>query len=559
MVVRPPPKWKVASSSLATPVSQSRRSCSRAAALCCQEETRCAASNNRAIVYYPQLKTPWYKQAWFLGLFLGNFAGLLLLCGSSPIPRRFLESAFPYTAFGYYFGDFFIIAGTVFGMFVGPAIVSGAAGRSYMFAGLLPLLLFFMWDFVAVIVAPFPINLSGGVIMLTLIICWGISLCPSYMIRRYRRRRREPVLPVAVYVPKPLPRRRLVAASLITFGTALVLLGWYNFNHLVTPRIEVRTSWPLGATTEAHIPIVVHDRNLYITARLNGKEELCRVDTGANSVEWPRRLHLRGSMTKEYGQSCGPTEECVDTQTMVLPYVRIGGCEVNSLPTEVVGADLDPLSISKPAYADNAVNLGNVAFVQTVFTVDYRKKELILRPPKYDFTRQQRRAGDRVLQMKWMSDFSDKERENKFSGFPAIQVSLAGALFWCALDTGWGAPEIGLTEDFVSRHPSVGHVKHDLAQFGDLHGSMQVERLHDLHVTLPCLWPPHTAPISLRMNGLVTPTLYGGEGVIGLALMERYRITIDYGRRRVLLEPYAPVKSQIMQEKTATKAKPTGI
>ncbi len=88
-----------------------------------------------------------------------------------------------------------------------------------------------------------------------------------------------------------------------------------------------------------------------------------------------------------------------------------------------------------------------------------------------------------------------------------------------------------------------------------MHSSAQVERLHDLNVTIPCSWPPHTAPISLKMDGLVTPTLYGGEGVIGLALMKRYRITIDYQRRRVLLEPYAQAGPGQKQEKALPKAK----
>ena len=508
-------------------------------------------------MYYPQLKTPWYKQAWFLGLFLGNFAGLLLLCGSSPIPRRFLEAAFPYTAFGYYFGDFFIIAGTVFGMVVGPAIVSGAAGRSYLFAGLLPLFLFFVWDLVAVLAARFPINLSFGVIIITLIICWGISLFPTYMVRRYRWRRREIGLPIAVPAPRPLLQRQFVAASLITSSTALLLLGWYNLKHPLPLTVDMQAKLLSGA--EARVPLIEHENRLYVKTWLDDKQVLCRVDTGMNTVEWPRRLHLRGNPTKEYGQSCDPIGGCIDTQRVVLPLVRIGSYEVTNLPTEVLGIDMNPLSPFELTEGDKNATLGNVAFIQTVLTIDYRGKELIIRPPKYDFTRQQRGARDRVLQMRWTTDYPNKERESKLYGYPAVRVSLAGASFLCVLDTGWDGTEIGLTENFVSRHPSVQHAKHDLTQFGALHSSAQAERFHDLDVTLPCLWPPHTAPISLRMNGLVTPTLYGGEGAIGLALMERYRITIDYGRRRVLLEPYAPVKSQIMQEKTATKAKPTGI
>lgn len=136
---------------------------------------------------------------------------------------------------------------------------------------------------------------------------------------------------------------------------------------------------------------------------------------------------------------------------------------------------------------------------------------------------------------------------------------LADSSFWCTLDTGWAGPELGLTDDFVKHHPSLKEAKHDLFQFNAMHTSAPVERLHDLNVTLPCLWPPHVTPISLRMDGLVTPTLYGGEGVMGFALMERYRVTIDYGRRRVLLEPYAQETPGQKQEKTPPKAKRTRI
>lgn len=176
-----------------------------------------------------------------------------------------------------------------------------------------------------------------------------------------------------------------------------------------------------------------------------------------------------------------------------------------------------------------------------------------------DFTRQNRKADDRVLQMRWTTDDAGEEQESNLYGWPAVRASLAGASFWCTLDIGWGGPELGLTDNFVKRHPSVRQAKHDLIPLNAMHSSAQVERLHDLNITIPCLAPPHVKPISLTLDGSVTPTLDGdyeeGEGVIGLALMKRYRITIDYGRRHVLLEPYAQDGPGQKQEKTLPKAK----
>ncbi len=142
-------------------------------------------------------------------------------------------------------------------------------------------------------------------------------------------------------------------------------------------------------------------------------------------------------------------------------------------------------------------------------------------------------------------------------------MALAGASFWCILDTGWGRPELGLTDNFVKRHPSIRQAKRDLTPLNATHSSAPVERLHNLKVTIPCLAPPLAKPISLTLGGAVTPTLDGDDkekrGVIGLALMRRYRITIDYQRRRVLLEPYAQDAPGKKQEKTFPKAKQRAI
>ena len=563
MVVRPPPKWKVASSSLATPVSESRRSCSRAAALCCQEETRCAASNNWAIVYYPQPKTPWYKQAWFLGLFLGNFAGLLLLCGSSPIPRRFLESAFPYTAFGYYTGDLLDFMGRVLGVLVLPAVLTCIARRFYAWWGLLPVSLFLLWIAAGNIVSH---TLSSvfdpfwGIPVVALLF-WIVSSLPLSLFRFLRQRHRKTVTAFLNPAPqRPFPRWLSITALSVPL-LAIVILGWYNIKHPLHFSVDLKTHWSTGK--EASVPLIEIGHELYVKARLNDKEELCLLDTGADSVEWSRDLHIEGRLTSRRNQSCDVLGACVAAQVVVLPRVRIGGYEITNLPTTML--DNDPRLFTPPQGpgGGDKLLLGNPAFVMTVLTVDYKNAVMIIRPPGYDFTQQPRKVGERVIQMGWTTSASNEVWERYFFGTPSIRMSLAGASFWCTLDTGWGGSDLGLTSDFVEHHSSIRQARRDLTFLNATHSFAQVECLHNLNVTIPCLSPPLTKPISLTLGGEVTPTLDGdddgGEGAIGIALMERYRITIDYGRRRVLLEPYAPVKSQTMQEKTATKAKPTGI
>ena len=197
--------------------------------------------------------------------------------------------------------------------------------------------------------------------------------------------------------------------------------------------------------------------------------------------------------------------------------------------------------------------LGNTAFVQTVLTVDYKKAQLIIRPPQYDFLRQPRKPGDRVLEMGWTCHYSDEDWRKSCYGTPAIEATLGSAPFWCTLDTGAGGSEICLTQALVENTPFIKQKRHDVSSLNATSSSAQVERLYNLNVKFPCLVPRRIPPVALSLNGLVTPTLKsdpaGGIGVIGFPLMQRYRITIDYGRGRILLEPYQKVKNTKKQEK----------
>jgi fatty acid desaturase len=56
-----------------------------------------------------------------------------------------LETAYPYSAFGYYTGDFVAMAGLILGMTVFPAVLVLTARRLYALWGLLPSLLVNLW------------------------------------------------------------------------------------------------------------------------------------------------------------------------------------------------------------------------------------------------------------------------------------------------------------------------------------------------------------------------------------------------------------------------------
>jgi len=373
-----------------------------------QQETRRVAPNRAAVVSSSPSKTSWDKRSWFLGLFLGNFAGLLLFCGSYPTSRRFMEVAFPYTALGYYTGDFLIVLGPVLGALISPAVMTHIAKRFYALWGLLPLFLLTLWVVVGHI-APHTVSSAFDhiwVLPLVVLLCWGIASFPIALFRFFRQRHRGP----AASTLDPAPRRLLpwwgrIIGSL-TPVIPLAMIGWYNLKHPPHFQFDIKMSGLSDGPVR--VPLVKKNNGLYVKAWLNDTEEVCQLDTGDNGVDWPRDLHVEGKSTSRQGQSCDVLGGCVATQTIVLPRIRIGGYEITNLPTEM--SDNDPGLFASPQRpdADDEPLLGNPAFVMTGLTVDYKNAVMIIHPPEYDFIRQRRRAGDRILQMGWTTSTSDE-------------------------------------------------------------------------------------------------------------------------------------------------------
>lgn len=501
-----------------------------------------------------------------LGLALGNFVGLLLLCGGLPLSRRFVEAAFPYSAFGYYAGDFLVFLSLVLGTFVFPAILSSIAKRLYALWGLLPIFLLVLWLVAGCISAHRLLSLLDPpwALPISIAVCWAIASFPISLFRFLRRRYKQNATSVSNAVSTkpalgPMWRQICFLVPLILILLAGIL-GWHNLSHPKHFSVVMQSHWLSGK--EAIVPLVEHGNGLYVKAWLNNQEVLCKVDTGSESVEWSRGLHVEGKVTTSQGQDCDLLGGCVATQTLLLPRLKIGNYEITNIPTEMSEAGSGPFT---PVLEDAGQQplLGNTAFVQTVLTVDYKKAQLIIRSPQYDFLRQPRKPGDRVLEMGWASHYSNEDWRKSCYGTPAIEATLGSAPFWCTLDTGAGGSEICLTQTLVDNNPFVKQRRHNMSSLNATSSSAQVERLYNLNVKFPCSAPPHSSPIALNLNGVVTPTLRSdpveGTGVIGFPLMQRYRITIDYGRGCILLEPYQKVKNTKKQEKPPKIPKLPGI
>lgn len=495
----------------------------------------------------------WNKRLWLPGLLLGNGAGLLLLLSGNPVTRRFLETAFPYTAFGYYTGDFLLALGLCLGGFVFPALLTCLARRFYALWGLLPLFLVLLW-----VVAGKAVNhtLSSlfdppWVLPLVIFLCWAISCGPISLFRVVRQKYFSRPVAAPVFGP-PLRRRRLLPAFLLLPLLALAGLGTYNWKHPKIGEVSVNVHFPAG---EAHVPLVVKHGGVFVMASLNGTQTLCKIDTGSDTVQWHRDLHCAGVLTGERGQTSDPQKGSADAMVVILPRIQIGTFTLTGLPTMMQDTYTGLFSSTQERHGDTTPLLGNPLFALTVLTLDYQNKALTIHPPTYNFQTELRHPGDRILQMGWTSHSEDSEGEQQLFGWPTFRARVQGKPFWCVFDSGWEGPELGITEALLRSLPAQKQAPRTLVPQNFQHGSYTVPQLENLQFQAPVLVPTHVPAVRLSSKTIVLKSLGGGNGTVGTYLMERYRITIDYQRGRILLEPYDQTMPGQKQENPVPGAK----
>lgn len=487
-----------------------------------------------------------------LGLLLGNTAGLMLFCSTYPKACRFLEAAFPYGAGGYYASDFSLMITVAFGLLIFPAVPALMASRLYCLWSLLPLSIFFLWLVAGSGIAHrlnslfdpswiFPFLFLGA---------WAISSFPISLFRWVRSRRR----PAVTAARKPVPRfkRYLTPALAVPLLLLLLFVGWHNLKYPEPLSADVRLSW--DKDKEAVVPLTVKNGGIYVMASLSGEEHLCQIDTGSDDVNWVRDLHLVGKMTQERSEPCDALNNCVVADVVKLPEIRIGSYKVTDLPTDMLDSKSGLFSPVPRPDIDAEPLLGNALFSFTVLTIDYQNKKLIIRPATYDFTKMPRLPGDRIVQMGWINQTEDSSERQQVFGWPAIPARVCGKSFWCIVDTGWSDPKLVITSDLYTHLPFLQKLPKHLTTINAAYSSASVPQLDHLSFQVPAL-PPHSQPITLQGEGTIIKPLGVAQGIVGTKLMERYRITIDYQRRWILLEPYQAVKNTQKQEKQRPVAK----
>ena len=179
--------------------------------------------------------------------------------------------------------------------------------------------------------------------------------------------------------------------------------------------------------------------------------------------------------------------------------------------------------------------LGNSIFSSIVVTIDYRLRSITFRNASYNPADQNHLPVTYSFPFYWASDTVSA----KHFGLIVVLGTISGQPATLALDTGWSSDVMSIRQSAYHRlFPSSTSTRRDrslLTAFGQAKGVYVPDLVCGLRSD-----DPHHPDLKFHQPALVTADQNDGvDAIWGYAVLKDYRVTIDYPRQRVFLEPYA--------------------
>jgi len=328
-------------------------------------------------------------------------------------------------------------------------------------------------------------------------------------------------------------------ASLAIFGTALslfALLATHRrpFHVAIGPPppitaenipipLETWTVHGKGALPEIHVPFQLSSSgNIVITARINGKLVRCWIDTGCSDILWDSKLALTNRRTGLQTSAHDGGNHTVGLQEAILDRVEIGGLKLRQMPSEAV--------VSEASQMNSVIILGNSVFSHTVLTIDYAKRELVIRSssPKQKLLAQ--RDGDHILDFSWRVP----NARGRF-GSPYIRGSVMSLPANIMVDTGWGGggPTLALSRIFYDRVlPNLKRSRNKTGQAvgGWTFGTSQITTLSRISWSFGGIEMTSSACI---LEGIPPEE----QAILGYDILRHFKTTIDYPHQKIRFQP----------------------
>ena len=292
----------------------------------------------------------------------------------------------------------------------------------------------------------------------------------------------------------------------------------------VAARVPAYTLNSTAKFQEVRVPFALRNNHIYVQCWLAGTRSECLLDTGVLTTFWPDRLPISCSATGRHTTSSGADGNQVISSVVRLDSLRIGDYTLFQAPGETYpelrGSTANRLTKAK--YRKPV--LGISAFDQVVLTIDYPNQELIFRNSDYDITHQAHGPNAGLFDLIGTPPISSEP-----TAWPIpllINGQIAGKKVQIQLDTGFSGA-LGITQS-LARKLRLKRLQAVKAQGAFGHSfEMFFTNSVDFEIGF----------IKGTLYTLVLPDVPNQtEVLLGNDILKYFTVTIDYGRRKVLLE-----------------------
>ncbi len=329
----------------------------------------------------------------------------------------------------------------------------------------------------------------------------------------------------------------ITLASLVVFGIALSVIAMLaarkppalKANGPPPPITAANRPIPLetwvihgkGALPETHVPFRLSPgKEILVKAHINGKPIECMVDTGCSDILWDSKLALTNQRTGLQSSAYDAGSHVVALKEAILDRVQIGGLELRQMPSNAV--------VSAASQMNSVPILGNSAFAHTVLTVDYARKELVIRPSSPKDKLLSELPGDHVLNFQWGSPNARGR-----SGSPCVRGNVISLPATFMVDTGWCGNVLGLGHTFYSQ--VLPMLEKNRNKTGQASGKWAFGKSSVITIS--------QIPWSFDGTKATTPAIVVGnlgpkaQAVFGYDILRHFKTTIDYPHRKILFQP----------------------
>ena len=287
---------------------------------------------------------------------------------------------------------------------------------------------------------------------------------------------------------------------------------------------------PTAIATDAapvHVPVLARNNHILVRALVNESDSLWFIlDSGASGSVINQSTAKRLGLTVHPGAGAHGAGGHVEGGTVEGAKLHIGGHTIDDEP--LVAIDLDKLARATGHPCDGII--GEPFWERFVVTIDYARSELLLHDPKT----WQTPARGAELPLTFHDNLPYVRARATLPGAKPVEGRYL-------LDTG-SVGSIIFDPGFVEKQHALERVARTLTiQYGGVGGrsSAPLGRIERIELGPYAIEGPLAV---LRGTGSGRTSAEDTDGNIGGEILRRFRVTFDYSRKRLHLEPSAAFK-----------------